>query len=67
VRNSTIEFVRRSQELLQDKTNHGQRFVRVPGKRIKARDRFDFVAEEFDTDAFFVSGTGKYKLPRRRL
>ena len=37
---------------------HGQRFVRVPGQRIKSRDRLDFVAEELDPDAFFVSGSG---------
>ena len=55
----TIEFVRRSHELFGGKKgNDGQRLVRVPGQRIKPRDRFDFVAEEFDPDAFFISGRG---------
>src|SRR2546430_3064295 len=30
----------------------------MPGQRIKLRDRLNFIAEELDSDAFFVCGTG---------
>ena len=32
--------------------------MRVPGQRIKPRNRLDFVAEELDPDAFFIGGAG---------
>ena len=30
----------------------------MSGQRIKLRDRLNFIAEELDSDAFFVCGTG---------
>src|SRR6185436_15205320 len=54
-----IQLVCRSHELLRrKKCDYAERFARMAGEGIKARDRVDFIAKKFQAHRFLVGGGG---------